>query len=78
MPASPKAFAALAERLSNTPDAVTRDMLLDRWLDYRDRATEWDAARWGFDPDRWCEHERAELVRRGRFETGFVHLDDTP
>ncbi|MER7350951.1 hypothetical protein ABT390_36710 [Streptomyces aurantiacus] len=78
MPASPKAFDALAERIRRAADAATADMLLDRWLDYRDRATEWDAARWGFDPNRWCEPERSELMRRSRFEIGFVQLDATP
>jgi hypothetical protein len=64
--ASPKAFEALAVRLRFATSAEAVDALLDTWLDYRDRATEWDAARWGFDPDRWCETERAELARRDR------------
>lgn len=60
----------LAERIRRTADPATVDMLLDQWLDYRDRATEWDAARWGFDPDRWFEAERAELNRRARMGVG--------
>jgi hypothetical protein len=78
VPASPKAFTALAERLVAAGTTAERDALLDRWLDYRDRATEWDARRWGFDPDRWLEKERAELSRRSRFERGVVQLDDAP
>ncbi|MFF7365648.1 hypothetical protein [Streptomyces sp. NPDC008125] len=50
-------------------------MLLDEWLVIRDCATERDAARWGFDPDRWCESERAELNRRGDRPTA---PDDAP
>ncbi|AZM53317.1 hypothetical protein DMA15_12570 [Streptomyces sp. WAC 01529] len=76
MPASPKAFAALAERLVAASTVEGRDALLDRWLDYRDRATEWDAAQWGFDPDQWCEHQRTELSRRSRHDRGVVQLDD--
>lgn len=75
MPASPKAFEALAVRLryAKTPAGV--DMLLDRWLDYRDRATEWDAAQWGFDPDGWFEKERAELAYRARLYVGPAPMD---
>jgi hypothetical protein len=51
-------------------------MLLDQWLDYRDRATEWDAKQWGFkDPDRWCEAERAERSRRARLYVGPPPMD---
>lgn len=55
MPAHPAAFAYLAARLRRTSDPVRRDRLLDIWLDMRDRATGWDARRWGFDPVRWAE-----------------------
>ncbi|MFD3714289.1 hypothetical protein [Streptomyces sp. NPDC058677] len=75
MPASPKAFEALAVRLRYAKDAGAVDALLDRWVDYRDRATEWDAARWGFDPDRWFEAERAELARRARMGVDSRPMD---
>lgn len=76
MPAHPKAYAGLAERLAATADPVTRDALLDAWLNYRDRATEWDASQWGFDPDRWQERERAQLAARDAFVVWLVPLDD--
>ncbi|MCX4705672.1 hypothetical protein [Streptomyces sp. NBC_01373] len=75
MPASPRAFEVLAERIRRTSDPATVDMLLDQWLAYRDRATEWDAARWGFDPHRWFEVERAELARRARMGVGSRPID---
>jgi hypothetical protein len=75
VPASPRAFEVLAERIMRTSDPATVDMLLDQWLDYRDRATEWDAARWGFDPSRWFEAERAELNRRARMGAGSHPMD---
>ncbi|WP_405991076.1 hypothetical protein [Streptomyces sp. NBC_00986] len=76
MAASPKAFEALAVRLRFASDPGSVDLLLDTWLDYRDRATEWDAARWGFDPDRWFERERAELAGRARLYVGPPPMDD--
>ncbi|MFI6465696.1 hypothetical protein [Streptomyces sp. NPDC050538] len=76
VPADRKAFDVLAERIAAAATPEVRDVLLDQWLDYRDRATEWDARRWGFDPDRWLEKERAELSRRSRFGRGDVQLDD--
>ncbi|MGA5489587.1 hypothetical protein ACPCK1_17745 [Streptomyces pseudogriseolus] len=75
MPASQKAFEALAVRLRYAKGADAVDDLLDRWIDYRDRATEWDAARWGFDPDRWCQRDRAELSRRARLYVGPPPMD---
>lgn len=75
MPAHPKAFASLAVRLAATADPATVDLLLDQWLDYRDYATEWDAGQWGFQPDRWCARERAELIRRARLHVGPPPMD---
>lgn len=76
VPASPKAFEALAVRLRNARDAATVDMLLDRWLDYRDRATEWDARLWGLDRlDRKSERDRLELIRRARLYVGPPPMD---
>lgn len=40
------------------------DLYLDRYLDYRDRATEWDADQWGFDPDTWMWEHRQEMEGR--------------
>ncbi|MEW1630790.1 hypothetical protein AB0387_25950 [Streptomyces sp. NPDC089173] len=68
MPAHPKAFQRIADQLATTTDPDRRNELLDEWLDYRDQATEWDARRWGFDPDRWCEIERAAMQRRADTE----------
>jgi hypothetical protein len=46
---------------------------LDWWLDqYADnllRATEWDAEQWGFDPDRWMEKERADILNMAHENT---------
>lgn len=64
MSAHPDAFKKLSKDISRTKDRKIHDELLDRWLDYRDRATEWDAQNWGFDPDTWMAKERAELVKR--------------
>lgn len=63
MPAHPKAYALLAERLATTTDPTTRDQLLDKWLEYRQLATNWDASQWGFDPDRWQARRLTELAR---------------
>ncbi|MFI9012615.1 hypothetical protein ACIGZI_01115 [Streptomyces griseus] len=68
MPAHPKAFQRIADQLATTTDPDHRNELLDQWLDIRDQATEWDARRWGFDPDRWCEIERAAMQRRAATE----------
>jgi len=76
MPAHPKAFEVLAARIkaATTPAAV--DALLDTWLDYRDRATGWDAERWGFHPDLWQARERQQLANRDAFAADVVPLDD--
>ncbi len=47
MSAAPEAFAQLAEQLRQETDRATQDRYLDLWIDYRDRATEWDAEQWG-------------------------------
>jgi hypothetical protein len=64
MPAHPAAFARLAAELRRTRDPARRDQLLDTWLDYRDRATEWDARRWGLEPDDWA----ARVIAAARTE----------
>ena len=64
MPAHPRAFQRLAEDLTASTDPGKRDELLDEWLDYRDRATEWDADQWNLGPDLWCLEERDEMERR--------------
>lgn len=58
MPASEVAFEYLANRIRETSDRAKQDGLLDIWIDYRDRATEWDAEQWGFNPDTWMLKER--------------------
>lgn len=74
MGAHPKAYARLHARLAATRDPTERDAVLDRILAARDQATEWDADRWGFDPDRWMEAERVELASRagGRLTAGWT------
>lgn len=74
MGASPRAFEVLATRLRAARTPADVDTLLDRWVDFRDRATDWDAHRWGF-PHSWCETERAELVRRARLYVGPTPMD---
>ncbi|MFF4791882.1 hypothetical protein ACFY2M_19435 [Streptomyces sp. NPDC001276] len=64
MPAHPRAFQRLANQLAATTDPAKRDVLLDEWLDVRDRATEWDADQWGLNPDGWCLKERAAMDDR--------------
>lgn len=63
MPAHPRYFQHLADRIAATADPAGRDELLDEWLDVRDRVTEWDADQWGLSPDLWCAKERAEMER---------------
>ncbi|MER5302292.1 hypothetical protein ABT039_22920 [Streptomyces lasiicapitis] len=61
MPGHPAAFARLAAELRHARDPARRDQLLDHWIDIRDRATEWDARRWGFhDPDDWVRRITAD------------------
>jgi hypothetical protein len=64
MPAHPAAYGRLATQLRLTLDPDLRDQLLDTWLDYRDRATEWDARRWGLKPDDWA----ARVIAAARSE----------
>lgn len=64
MPASPEAFNRLAiSILQASGNRQLQDGLLDIWIDVRDRATEWDADHWGFNPDRWMQKERAAMGR---------------
>lgn len=62
MGCDPKALEHLKFRITNDPANV--DTYLDIWWDYTERATEWDADQWGFDPTRWMEKERAEMESR--------------
>lgn len=39
---------------------------LDEWYDYSHRATEWDAAQWGFDVDTWMRKERKQMEHSKR------------
>jgi len=40
------------------------DEILDQFLSWELLATEWDADKWGLDPDGWMGPERQELRRR--------------
>lgn len=61
--ASARQRERIAKAVADAPETV--DFWLDQYADSLFRATEWDADRWGFDPDRWMEAERAELAARG-------------
>jgi hypothetical protein len=63
MPASPEAFDVLASHIKGTTNRRLQDGLLDIWIDYRDRATEWDADKWGF-TRKWMRAELQEMNRR--------------
>lgn len=64
MPCDPSALARIARNIREHPGSA--DHWLDQWLDVTTRATEYDAALWGFDPTRWMAAERAEMERRRR------------
>ncbi|MFD6415972.1 hypothetical protein [Streptomyces sp. NPDC060194] len=68
MSAGKGAFRRLAAELAAATTPARRDELLDEWVDYRDRATEYDADQWGFNTDLWCAKERAEMDRRAAKE----------
>lgn len=65
MPMHEKARTRIVGQIiaARTPAAV--DAALDQLHDSATRATNWDADKWGFDPDRWMEAERLELESRG-------------
>ena len=63
MPCDPSALARIARNIREHP--ASADHWLDQWLDVTTRATDWDAAQWGF-PARWMAAERAEMERRRR------------
>lgn len=68
MPAAEGVFMILEQKLKGTDNRLIQDRLLDIWVDYRDRATEWDADKWGFNPDRWMKREREQM--------GMMPLDE--
>lgn len=55
----PRALARLARNIREHPESV--DYWLDQWWDMTQRATEWDADAWGFDPQ-WMAEERARMA----------------
>jgi hypothetical protein len=55
----------LRQMVRDAGSPAERDRLLDVLWDYENRATEWDAERWGFSPGRWMRRERDELSARG-------------
>lgn len=54
--------ARVARNIAEHP-AMT-DYWLDYWVDVSTRATDWDAAAWGFNPVTWMAAERFSLSRR--------------
>lgn len=64
MSAHPEAFERIARDLTRTKDRKIQDELLDKWLEYENLATVWDADHWGFDTENWMTKERAELLKR--------------
>lgn len=76
MPAHPRAYALIAERLATETDPEQRDTLLDLWLTYDQQATDWDAQMWGFDPCTWQARRLTELRQRARSSADVVPLDD--
>ncbi|MGI5418644.1 hypothetical protein [Actinomadura luteofluorescens] len=65
MPAHAKAIERLQRAIGQASTRTAQDAVLDEILDVQQSATEWDADRWGFNPDRWMAAERAELASRG-------------
>lgn len=78
MPADPRYFESVQHRLkqmvthmrthglSYTDSTVltrTIDAYLEEWYDVSTRATEYDGAQWGFNPDRWMYRERLSMGR---------------
>ena len=64
MGAHSSVFELLTQKLIAARDPLVIDELLDRWIDLRMRASEWDAQQWGFDLDSWMRAERAEMAKR--------------
>jgi len=65
MPAHQKAYRRIFDMVAQAKSSRDQDRWLDEALDLRQRATDWDADQWGFNPDLWMEAERAELASRG-------------
>ena len=42
-----------------------RDQLLEQLYDADNRATDWDARQWGFQPDKWMAAERLAMRNAG-------------
>lgn len=66
MGASRKAIERVDEAIRKCIELGRREVI-DGYLDIRyditERATEWDAEKWGFHPSKWMEKERAEMSR---------------
>ena len=58
----PKARARITAAILRDPKNI--DLYLDLLYDAMCRATEWDAEKWGFDPDRWMAEQRVLMERR--------------
>lgn len=73
MPASKNAFRSLTKKLkrackyggyAGNPREI--DALLDHWVLLRYCATDYDARRWGFDPEHWMAPERMTMEEQAR------------
>lgn len=64
MSASEAFYEAMRNRLSKTTDPKVIDQLLDFWNDATNLATEFDAAIWGFHPEKWRAEDRATMEAR--------------
>lgn len=64
MPAPDEFFEDLREQLLSVETPDDRDALLDEWFDAANRATDYDAIEWGFDPKRWMSEDRKRMEVR--------------
>lgn len=64
MPVSDLVRDVLAKKILQAQDRQAQDAWLDQWSRYRDLATEWDADKWGFNPDLWMREEYIQMELR--------------
>ena len=65
MGAHPLVFIRLAASIRDTKDRDKQDKYLDKWIEFKTLATEWDAQNWGF-TENWMIKERTELMKRAK------------
>lgn len=75
MPASPKFYSKLSDKIRNAPNRSEQDRYLDQWNHIRAHATEYDAVRWGF-PDDWMRTERVRMAQRGPMKEPTFPVSD--